>query len=311
MKKILCLLVIVLILGACSSLSSNNNQQWFWKNGGLETAGIPKNTIAYLNSPNSLPPGQELSLFGKINWFNYLLSYLNLHENLSYSGKLELFDALFAYIPAVPVKGIFRVIGIGEYFSNNMPLVFYLSYVAPPDNSPPGTMGILAIIGNFAAFRSPQTGQNNFLYLKRESFSIINWVSSGAVFPDNLLVRRSEFYSAERIERYLEEYGDYPYLFNVNIADSYIDDQITENDQSAFELLTEAYENSIDPTIRMTAQLNLFKYYLYMGSSEEAETALSLAAEILEETENPDPAFGQVIYTEAETMLRIYKDRES
>ena len=311
MKKFFWLFCLVLVVGACTSFPSNNNQQWFWVNGGLEAAGIPKNTVAHLNSPNSLPPGQEINLYGKLNWFNNLLTYFILHDKLSYPEKLKLFDALFDYIPAVPVNGIYRVIGIGEYLNNNMPLVFYLTYIAPPNNSPPGTKGILGIIGNFTAYRNPQTGQSNFLHLQREFYATINWINTVGIFPGNLLVMGSDFYSNERIDRYLEEYGDVPYLFNVNIADSYIDDQITENDQSAFELLTEAYENSLDPIIRMTAQLNLFKYYLYMGNSGEAEIALSLATEIYEELENPDLHFRWVIFIEAETMLRIYKDRES
>jgi hypothetical protein len=138
--------------------------------------------------------------------------------------------------------------------------------------------------------------------------SNLNWSTNGVVFSDNRIVRGANLYSKEAENKLNEEYSNNRYLQLVNLADSYIKDELAENDDRALEMLNEAYSNSTEMAIRIIAKLNTFLYYLSKDNIKNAEEALSVATQLPNEFAGIDPSFRRVIDIEAPSMLRIYKN---
>jgi hypothetical protein len=300
------------LFNSCLTTSSNNtnkpSKSWILGTNSLEESKLLKNEIAYRDNPAGLPAEIEIDLFGKISWFNSLLETFDLHETLSFEEKEVFFDALFGFIPAEPTDDFFRTIGVGEYLSDKSPLILYAGVYRPSDRAPAGSKGILQFTGNFVALRNNQTGKVHFRSLKGMIISDINWFSNGIIFAGGSIVKASYLFSQEGENKLREEAGDNIYLQYVNLADNYIKDEIKDNDDKALEMLNEAFNDAVDPTIRIVAQLNTFLYYLYKQNVDSAEDALTIAVQLSNEVENIDPSFKQVIDIEAPTMLKIYKN---
>jgi hypothetical protein len=280
-------------------LTSSNNtnkpsESWIFGTRGLEESKLSKNEIAYRDDPAGLPSAIEVDLFGKVSWFNSLLETFDLH-GLSFEEKEAFFNALFGFVPAEPTDGFFRAIGVGEYLSGKSPLILYARVYRPSDSAPAGSKGILQFTGNFAAIRNNQTGKVDFRPLKGMIIPNMNWFSNGVIFADGSFVKASYLFSQEAENKLREEAGDNIYLQYVNLADSYIKDEIKDNDDMALEMLTEAFNDAADPTIRIAAQLNTFLYYLYKQKIDSAEDALTIAVQLSNGVEDIDPSFKQVI----------------
>jgi hypothetical protein len=294
-----------------SNNTNNANKQsesWIFEADSLEESKLSKNEIVYRDNPAGLPSAMEVDLFGRISWFNSLLDTFDLHEILSFEEKEAFFNALFGFIPAEPTNDFFRAVGVGEYLSDKSPLILYARVYKPSDKAPAGSKGVLQFTGNFIVIRNSKTGKIDFLQIKKIITPNINWVSSGIIFADGSFVKASYLFSQEGENKLKEDAGDNIYLQYVNLADNYIKDEIKDNDDKALEMLNEAFNNSADPIIRITAKLNTFLYYLYKQNVDSAEDALAIAVQLSNETENIAPSFKQVIDIEAPTMLKIYKN---
>ena len=316
MKKIMFAFTIFMLanfLFSCFSLptekpvNTKNKSETSWIFG-INNTKLIKNQIIYRDNPAGLPDEAKTDLFGKINWFSSLLETFNLHETLSFAQKEELFNALFGFIPAGPTDDFYRTVAIGEYFSDKSPLILYARVYRPSARAPSGSIGILDFTANFAAYRNNRTESVDFMPMNGLIVPNMNWSSNGVVFADGSIIKASDLFSKENENNVIEEAGDNIYLQYVNLADSYIKDEIKTNDNRALEMLNEAFTHSDDPTIRITAKLNTFLYYLYKQNVNNAEKALLTASELLRESKNDNPSFDRVINIEAPIILELYKN---
>ena len=309
MKKFVCIvLFFIVFFSSCLTTAKNEPAtSWIFDNNNLEKTKLSKNEIVYRDNPVGLPAEAETDLFGKINWFNSLLETFNLHEILSFEQKEVLFNALFGFIPAGPTDDFYRAIAIGEYFSDKSPLILYARVYRPSARAPSGSVGILDFTANCAAIRNNRTGIIDFRPINGLIVPNMNWFSNGVIFTDGSIIKASDLFSQENENKVIEEAGDNIYLQYVNLADSYIKDEIKSNDNSALRMLNEAFNRADDPTIRIAAKLNTFLYYLYKQDINNAEEALLTAVELSRGLENIDPSLKRVINIEAPTILEIYK----
>jgi hypothetical protein len=313
MKNFVCIALFSAVLfSSCLTNLLNNTQKpsrsWISGPNSLENSKLSKNEIMYMDNPVGLPAEGEADLFGKISWFNSLLETFDLHEVLSFEEKEAFFNALFGFIPAEPTDDFFRVIGVGEYLSNKTPLILYARVYRPSDKAPVGSKGILQFTGNFAVIRNNQTGQVDLRPLNGIIIPNMSWISNGVIFDDGSIVKASYLFSQEDENRIKEDPGDDVYLQYVNLADIYIKDEIKDNDDRILEILNEAFNNSAEAAVRITAKLNTFLYYLYKQDVDSAEDALTTAAQLSKEMKNTIPSLKRVIDIEAPTMLKLYKD---
>jgi hypothetical protein len=290
-----------------SNRTNNAPTSWIVGNDGLENLNLSKNEITYKDNPSGIPSGAEVNLFGKISWFNSMLEILNLQETLSFAEKESFFNALFGYIPAAPTSDFYRAVAVGGFFSDNSPLILYAKVLKPSANAPSGSKEILQFTGNFMAFRDNKTGKIEFNH-SRGIIPGMNWLSNGVLFFNGLLVKASYLYSKEDENETIKEAGDDINWQYVNLADSYIKDEIEENDGKALEMLNKAYENSTDPMIKIVAKLNTFLYYLSKNDVAKAEESLKLADSLVKKSKDLDPSFLRVVEIEAQTMLKLYKN---
>jgi len=307
----LCLMGLICLIIGCSTTSntgSNVSTSWIFGRNSLEESKLSKDEISYRDIPTGLPKGMQVNLFGKINWFNSLLETFDLHETLSFENKEKLFDALFGFIPAEPTNNFYRAVALGGYFSDGSPLILYAGVYNPSSNAPEGSKGILQFTGNFAVYRNTRTNSVEFRPMKGLIIPNANWYSNGVIFSDNSLVKASHLYSKNVEDAIIEEAeGDINVQY-INLADRYIMDQISENDELALNMLNEAFNNSTEDFMKAAAKLNAFLYYLYRGDIVKAEEALSIAAQLSKQAADIDPSFLRVINIEAPTMLKLYRN---
>jgi len=310
MNKFICMtLFFIVLFSSCLTTAKNEPEtSWIFGNNSLEKTRLSKNEIVYRDNPVGLPAEAETDLFGKINWFNSLLETFNLHETLSFEQKEVLFNALFGFIPAGPTDDFYRAIAIGEYFSDKSPLILYARVYRPSARAPSGSIGILDFTANFAVYRNNRTGINDFRPMNGLIVPNMNWFSNGVIFADGSIIKASDLFSQENENKVIEEAGGNIYLQYVNLADSYIKDEIETNDNRALEMLNEAFIHADDLTVRIASKLNTFLYYLYKQNVNNAEEALLMAVDLSRGLRNIDPSLNRVINIEAPMILRIYKN---
>ena len=295
----------MVFFSSCLTKKDEPEISWIFS---LDNAELIKNEIMYRDNPVGLPDEAKTDLFGKINWFSSLLETFNLHETLSFEQKEELFNALFGFIPAGPTDDFYRTVAIGEYLSDKSSLILYARVYKPSARAPSGSIGILNFTANFMVLEDKKTGKIRFSPLKRAILPNINWSSNGVIFADGSIIKVSNLFSQEKENEIKEDAGDNIYLQYVNLADSYIKDEIKTNDDRALEMLNEAFTHSDDPAIRIVAKLNTFLYYLYKQNVNNAEKALLTATELSRGLKNADLLFDRVINIEAPAILEIYKN---
>jgi len=306
MKKYICIVLFFMVFfSSCLTKKDEPEISWIFS---LDNAELIKNEIMYRDNPVGLPDEAKTDLFGKINWFSSLLETFNLHETLSFEQKEELFNALFGFIPAGPTDDFYRTVAIGEYLSDKSSLILYARVYKPSARAPSGSIGILNFTANFMVLEDKKTGKIRFSPLKRAILPNINWSSNGVIFADGSIIKVSNLFSQEKENEIKEDAGDNIYLQYVNLADSYIKDEIKTNDDRALEMLNEAFTHSDDPAIRIVAKLNTFLYYLYKQNVNNAEKALLTATELSRGLKNADLLFDRVINIEAPAILEIYKN---
>jgi len=314
MKKFAYFVIISLVFwSGCSTTPSNNANKpetsWIFDDNNMEKANLAKNQIVYRDNPAGALHGVKTNLFGRISWFNSFLETFDLHEALTFEEKEMFFNALFGLIPEEPTDDIFRVIAIGEYFSDKSPLILYARVYKPSNRAPSGSKGILVFTGNFTGMKNNKTEKITFMPIKGMIIPNINWFSNGIIFEDCSVVKASCLFSQEYEEKTKKEAGDNIYLQYVNLADIYIKDEIKNNDEKALQMLNDAYANAADINIKTTAKLNTFLFYLCKQDVKKAEEALATATQLAKKAENNiDPSFMRAINIEAPTMLKLYKN---
>jgi hypothetical protein len=275
----------------------------------LSERKLSKNEIVYRDNPAGLPNGADTELFGRVSWFNSLLEIFSLQESMSFEDKESFFNALFGFIPDEPTDDFYRAVAIGGYFKNGKEsLILYARVYKPTDRTPDGSKGILDFTGNFIVTQTVKTGKINFIPSNNVIIHGANWFSNGIIFSDNSIVKASFLYSQENEDEIKKESGDDIYMQYVNLADIYIKDELKDNDDKILGMLNDAYNNSVDLSVRLAAKLNTFLYYLYINDIAGAEEALTTAAQLADSAESINPDFRRVIDIEAPTMLKIYKN---
>jgi hypothetical protein len=261
-----------------------------------------------MDNPAGLPAAlTNLSLFGRVAWFNSIMDTLELHEKLSQETKQELFAAIFGYAPAPGAKGgYYRTVGLGGYFDNGDPLILYLYAGLPNEKAPAGSLLIPTVNGNFFRVTEKDTDKTSNAHMPR-SITALNWSSIGVVFDDGRVVKASYIRNVERETAYKNREDPTDPLIRVNLADFYIHDEIAENDGEALSLLQAVLADpSASPIFKTMANLNLFLYYLSQDDPAKAEAPLAEAQRLAQSTKDIDPAIIRVANTDAPAMLAIY-----
>jgi hypothetical protein len=288
--------------------NSEPSTSWVFDKDNLEKRELLKNEVVYRDNPTESLAGVDVNLFGRLVWFNSLLDSFDLHESLSFEDKEALFDALFGFIPADQTDNYYRATAVGDYFGKGSHLILYARIYRPSDKAPKGSKSVLQFTGNFVMSENNQTGEIKINPLKGFILPNMNWFNIGIIFSNNLIVRASFLHSQEGENRTKEEAAGNIYMQYVNLADDYIKDEITANDDQALEMLNEAYDNATDLSIRLVAKLNTFLYYLYKDNIADAEEALAIVTQESERMEDLDSSLKWVINIEAPTMLEMYKN---
>jgi hypothetical protein len=315
---VLFLMLAMVTVNSCLSVppaSNRNKSEWVFDKDNLENRKLEKYEIAYRDSPFGLPEGKNTDLFGRIVWFNDLMSELDLHEALSLEQKQQLFSLLFGLIPQDPRPDIYRAVAIGSYFNYSFDasfeeppnLILYLRSFTPSAKTPPDSSSVFLITANYAVFKDAATG-NTRKFHSRNRIDNINWNFAAIVFQDGRFVNLSALFRKEDEEAIKTEAGGDDAMLNINLADLYIKDELKANDAAALALLEKVvYSDANTPPNRIAAGLNLFLYYLSQGDPEKAEAALLTAQTLAREVDDLDATFTQVLTLQAPVMLALYR----
>jgi hypothetical protein len=285
------------------STSSKGNWIFDWEEGHKTSLG--QYEIAYKDNPKSMPPPLNApDLFGRVNWFSSILNTFELQDKLSMEQKLELFDALFNYIPGKMQDEGYRVVSLGK-FDDGKSLQFVLGVVKLNDKAPPGTHG-LRIFSNCMVRQSNEGRQ---FAISELILGMVNWRTLGVIFTDGRVVRSNNLYDEDNIARCKEEAGDDEALLAVNLSDLYIKDEISENDAEAFAMLEKAIAApSSDSVTDIGLRLNYFLCLLSANRVDEAEKTLAEATELYQNVSSSDPGLKSAVEFEAPAMLAIYRN---
>ncbi|MDR0637689.1 MAG: tetratricopeptide repeat protein [Spirochaetaceae bacterium] len=260
--------------------------------------------IAYKDNPKSMPEPLETGLFGRANWFLTILNVFDLQDKLNMEQKLQLFDALFNYVPAKTQDEGYRIVTLGG-FKNGKALQFVLASVGLNEKAPKGTHG-LRIVSNSTVLN---TDKGKMFTITELILGTINWSSLGVIFPDGRVIQAGNLSDEKDIEKWKKESGDDQTLLAINLSDLYIKDEIKENDAEAFALLEKALADPIaDPAENLAARLNYFLCLLSANRIDEAEKTLDEVTELYQNLpEQSDPGLKLAVELEAPTLLAIHK----
>ncbi|MDR1468836.1 MAG: tetratricopeptide repeat protein [Spirochaetaceae bacterium] len=259
--------------------------------------------IVFKDNPKSMPEPLETGLFGRANWFLTILNVFDLQETLNMDQKLQLFDALFNYVPAKTQSEGYRIVNLGG-FKDDKALQFVLASAALNEKAPKGTHG-LNIISNTVIISTDKGKTFTITELKLG----INWSSLGIIFPDGRLIKAGNVYSEKEVEKRKKESGDSETLLAINLSDLYIKDEIKENDTEAFAMLEKVLaDTATDPVESIVARLNYFLCLLSANRIEEAEKTLSEATALYQNLPpQSDAGLKRAVEREAPTLLAIHK----
>jgi hypothetical protein len=258
--------------------------------------------IVYKDSPKSMPAPLETALFGRADWFITFLNVFELQEKLDMEQKLQLFDALFNYIPAKPQTEGYRIVSIGG-FKEDKSLQLVLASIELNEKAPKGTHG-LDIISNSIIMSTNKGRQFTITELSIN----VNWSSLGVIFPDGRVIRAGNLYNETKIDQWKKESGDDEAFLAINLSDMYIKDEIKENDAEAFAMLEKIMGGTYtDPMTNLFVRMNYFLCLLSANRVDEAEKLLAEATELYHTIPEPDPGCKQAVELEAPTLLAIYK----
>jgi hypothetical protein len=284
--------------------STSSTRSWILNWEEAHKTSLGQYEIVYKDNPQSMPPPLNApDLFGRVNWFSFILNTFELQDKLSMEQKLELFDALFNYVPGKTQDMGYRIVSLGK-FDDGKSLQFVLAAVKLNDKAPPGTHG-LRIYSNCMIRQSNEGRQ---FVITELPLGVVNWDTIGVIFPDGRVIRAGNLHDEEEIAKWKEESGDDEAILAVNLSDLYIKDEISENDAEAFAMLEKAIAGaSSKPEIDITLRLNYFLCLLSANRVDEAEKTLSEATELYQNISSPDPGLKSAVEFEAPTMLAIYK----
>ncbi|MDR1256872.1 MAG: tetratricopeptide repeat protein [Spirochaetaceae bacterium] len=285
--------------------STNRARSWVldWEEGHKTSLG--QYEIAYKDNPKSMPPPLNApDLFGRVNWFSSILNTFELQDKLSMEQKLELFDAMFNYVPGKTQTEGYRVVSLGK-FDDGKSLQFVLGAVKLNDKAPPGTHG-LQIYSNCMIHQSNEGRQ---FVITELTLGVVNWDTLGVIFPDGRVIRANDLHDEEANAKLIEEAGDDEALIAMNLSDQYIKDEISENDAEAFAMLEKAIAApSSDSVTDIGLRLNYFLCLLSANRVDEAEKTLAEATELYQNVSSSDPGLKSAVEFEAPAMLAIYRN---
>jgi hypothetical protein len=284
--------------------STSRTKNWIFDWEEDHKTSLGQYEIVYKDNPKSMPPPLNApDLFGRVNWFSSILNTFELQDKLSMEQKLELFDALFNYVPGKTQDMGYRIVSLGK-FDDGKSLQFVLAAVELSDKEPPGTHG-LRILSNCMVRQSNEGRQ---FVISELALVMLNWRTLGVIFPDGRVVRSNNLHDEDEIAKWKKESGDDEALLAVNLSDLYIKDEISENDTEAFAMLEKAIAApSSKPEIDITLRLNYFLCLLSANRVDEAEKTLAEATELYQNISSPDPGLKSAVEFEAPTMLAIYR----
>jgi hypothetical protein len=247
------------------------------------------------------PPLNAPDLFGRVNWFSLILNAFELRDKLSMEQKLELFDALFNYVPGNTRDVGYCVVSLGK-FEDDKSLLFILAAVELSGKAPPGTRG-LRIFSNCMINRS---NVGSRFIITELSLSVPNRETLGVIFPDGRVIRAGNLHDEKENVRWKKESGDDEALLAVNLSDLYIKDKIRENDAEAFAMLEKAIAGHFSNLeIDIALRLNYFLCLLSANRVDEAEKTLTETTELYQNISSPDPGLKSALEFEAPAMLAI------
>lgn len=259
--------------------------------------------IVFKDNPKSMPEPLETGLFGRANWFLTILSVFDLLDELNMDQKLQLFDALFNYVPAKTQDEGYRIVTLGG-FKDDKALQFVLASVELNEKAPKGTHG-LKIITNSTVLNTNKGKQFTITQLSLG----INWSPLGVIFPDGRVIQTGNLYDEKEVDKWKKESEGNETVLAVNLSDLYIKDEIKENDAEAFAMLEKALSGTItDPVENMTVRLNYFLCLLSANRIDEAEKTLDEVTELYRNLPDQSAAgLKQAVEIEAPTLLAIHK----
>jgi hypothetical protein len=259
--------------------------------------------IVFKDNPKSMPKPLETGLFGRAVWFSGILNVYDLQGKLNMDQKLQLFDALFNYVPVKTQDEGYRIVSLGG-FKDGKALQFVLASVKLNEKAPKGTHG-LKIITNSTILN---TDKEKIFTITELSLGI-NWSPLGVIFPDGRVIQTGNLYDQKEVDNQKKEFGDNATFLAINLSDIYIKDEIKENDAEAFAMLEKVIaDTGVDAESGIVARLNYFLCLLSANRVDEAEEMLAETTELYQNLPGQsDMDLEQAVELEAPLLLAIYQ----
>ena len=292
MKKIVLLATIGILIFSC--VTSNSQGEF------SVPKDMTKNEVRIALS-RDLITTYEFSKFSKISLTNSILNGLDLNKELSVDDKKSFMDKVFNNVPKGTEDYMYMDMYIGKYFENKKPLHIKFDILTPKKGGSTTAERVIVLQSN--GVYSPLVqgilrGSGQFISLDA------NYADVFLIFENGMLIRMNDMYTDKKQPEFNEDEVDD--LFKVNMSDTYLKDELLENDEKAKNMLLSVLENeNVEANIKIAAALNLFLYYLSVEDVENAENII-----IRIDAEKPaglDESFSNVIEHEAKHMLELLK----
>jgi hypothetical protein len=246
-----------------------------------------------------------------------VIRLLGLIEKLTIEEQQQFIQALFSNIPTESGAGDkVRNIVVANYYENGDPLIVHITKAFSGPNKTPAVVAVFNTAGSIRMFGyklikslGPAVDYPRFIKnsdgmkLVGKEYYSIKFLSSGQVSASSATDK--ELASFESLEDASER---------VNLTDNYLRDGNKENDDQVVPVLESVIaDESVEPIVRVHANLQLYMYYLFRGDLAKAKeiTTSLIDSELMDDSVVSGSELAEAVSNDMPTILKIVENLKS
>ncbi len=267
----------------------------------VDSVQLQTGQVFYKDMIGSNLGSYSANAFEAANNFVAMDNYLEFSSHLSEQQQLDLLHALFTHLPVRADKGDVRIVMVGDYFSKGSHLIIFIDQVGLIKGKVPGKDFGLRYITNAINFKvtDKETKKTRLVDTGKNIAANVNYYRIAVPYEEGRLVLANNLTLKPAVLESAAVDMD-----RANMMDTVLKDEFPDNDGMAEIIYTQLVQKqSLDPVLRLLAEMNYFLYKIRINNLDDAAAILSGLEAFI-----PADAYQSVIHAvkeEAPMLLRL------